>query len=425
MSVRFQFAWIDSGPSPDKLAQSTMATLRVDADSATITATVDRSSRIYSNEIIVPLFNIAEWLVTNWWHLWYEVADTNEQPPDFESRHNLAFVADGFVLPQLTITPASSTRMHLSWIRHKPRHARIEFLDEGQHTVEREALDAEFRNLIDAVLERLHAHSETTVAASQLGRAWNAVNNLQDDEIEFSRAAALFGADPFDVRADVANVIAAFWESTDPSVREDALALANGGALPSLAHWLSDAMEAVARRRPRTDWSKIRTALPPSPTGVEPWARGYQLARSARQQIASNAGPISLRRTGPLAIPHQETQPPSSRIHGLVGADTPACATAPRRDSGIRFLQARALGDYLGRTTTGPGLLSSLATDRQAQSRAFAAEFLAPANSLRGRITGRYVDSEQVDDLGREFRVSSELIRRQIQNHDLAQLLAY
>ena len=421
MSVRFQFAWIDSGPSPDKLAQFTMATLRVDANNAIITAAVDRAGRIYSNEVIVPLFNVAEWLVTNWWHLWYEVADTNEQPPDFEARHNLAFVADGFVLPQLTITPASSTRMHLSWTRHKPRHARIEFLDEGYQTVEREALDAEFRNLIDAVLERLHAHPETETAASHLGRAWNAVNNLADDEIEFSRAAALFGADPFDVRDDVASAIAAFWERTAPSVREDALALANGGALPSLANWLSDAVETLTRRRPRTDWSEIRSALPPPPPGLEPWARGYQLARSVRQQLG-NAGPMTLRRTGPLAIPRQETQPPSTRIHGLVGADTPACLTAPRSDFGTRFLQGRALGDYLGRTTTGPGLLNSLATDRQAQSRAFAAEFLAPADSLRDRITGRCVDSEQVDDLGREFRVSSELIRRQIQNHDLAQL---
>ena len=190
MSVRFQFAWIDSGPSPDKLAQFTMATLRVDANNAIITAAVDRAGRIYSNEVIVPLFNVAEWLVTNWWHLWYEVADTNEQPPDFEARHNLAFVADGFVPPQLTITPASSTRMHLSWTRHKPRHARIEFLDEGYQTVEREALDAELRNLIDAVLERLHAHPETETAASHLGRAWNAVNNLEADEIEFSRASS-------------------------------------------------------------------------------------------------------------------------------------------------------------------------------------------------------------------------------------------
>lgn len=425
MSVHFRFEWVDSGPSPDKLAQSTMAALRVDTDNGTVTATVDRRSRIYSNEIIVPLFNVAEWLVTNWWHIWYEVADTNQQPLGFESRHNLAFVGDGFVLPQLSITPASSRRMYMAWTRHKPQHARIEFLDEGYQTVEREELEAEFRNLIDAVLERLHADPETDVAADHLSRAWNAVNSLEDDEVEFSRAAALFGADPFDVRDEVADVIVAFWEHTDASVREDALALANGGELSSVADWLSNAMGNVTRRRQRNDWLDIRHALPPPTPGVEPWVRGYELARLAREQVNGNGGPIHIHGTGPLAIPRRTTHPPSTRIHGLVGTDTPACVTAPRGRSGNRFLQARALGDYLGRTTTGAGLLSSLATDRQAQSRAFAAEFLAPATSLRARITASHVDSEQVDDLGREFRVSTELIRRQIQNQDLAEIVAY
>ena len=425
MSVHFRFGWVDSGPSPDKLAQSTMAALRVDTDDGTVTATVNRRSGIYSNEIIVPLFNVAEWLVTNWWHIWYEVADTNEQPLEFESRHNLAFVGDGFVLPQLSITPASSRRMHLAWTRHKPQHARIEFLDEGYQNVEREELDAEFRGLIDAVLERLHADPETTVAADNLSRAWNAVNNLEADEVEFSRAAALLGVDPFDVRDDVADAIVAFWERTDASVREDALALANGAELHSIADWLNGAMGTVTRTRQGNDWSYIRGALRPADPGVEPWVRGYELARLTREHVGGNGGPIDLNRTGPLAIPRRQTHPPSTRIHGLVGTDTPACVTAPRSNSGTRFLQARALGDFLGRTTTGPGLLSSLATDRQAQSRAFAAEFLAPASSLRDRITIRRVDSEQVDDLGREYRVSTELIRRQIQNHDLAEIVAY
>ena len=73
----------------------------------------------------------------------------------------------------------------------------------------------------------------------------------------------------------------------------------------------------------------------------------------------------------------------------------------------------------------GPSLLSSLTTERQAQSRAFAAEFLAPAVSLRRRIPGDYVEDERIDDLGREFGVSSELIRRQIRNHHLATIAAY
>ena len=99
--------------------------------------------------------------------------------------------------------------------------------------------------------------------------------------------------------------------------------------------------------------------------------------------------------------------------------------TAQRGESGKRFLVARALGDYLGRFAPGMGMLSSLATDRQAQSRAFAAEFLVPAESLRRRLSSDSVDAERTDELAQEFRVSSELIRRQIQNHDLARVVGY
>ena len=423
MSVHFRFGWIDAGPSPDKLAQSTMATLSIKVGDATVTAALDRRSGIFNDEVVVPLFSVAEWLIANWWHLWYELEDTGEQRPEFDSRHNLTFAGDGFVLPSLTMTPASG-RMHLQWARYKPRHARIEFVDEGRESVEREELESEFRNLIDAVIERLHGRPEAGAAADNLGRAWNAVNSLDADEREFSRAAALLGIDPFDVQDSVADAIVAFWERADPSVREDALASASEDSLTRVAAWLDDAIETLAEDDSDNDWSDVRRALPLQAT-TEPWARGYGLARAARDRIGVNGGRVDFLQDGPLAIPRHDTQPPSRRIHGLVAADGPACMTAPRGESSTRFLIARALGDYLGRSSPGHGMLSSLATDSQAQSRAFAAEFLAPAESLRWRIAGDSVDIEQADDLGREFGVSTELIRRQIQDHGLARIGAY
>ena len=422
MSVHFQFGWVDAGPSTDKLAQSTMAAFSVDAGGATVTSALDRWNGIYSKEVVVPLFSIAEWLVTNWWHIWYEVGDTNEQSPEFDFRHNLAFAGDGFVLPSLSMIPDSG-QMKLEWTKYKPEHARIEFVDEGQYCVEQEELESQFRDLIEKVLERLYSNPETAATAENLGRDWFAINNLDADELEFSRAAALLGVDPFDVRDHVAHDIVAFWEQADPFVREDALALASGDLLNPVANWLSDATETLAQEQQNNNWSDIREMLT-LPLEDEPWTRGYALARETRDRIDVNASAIDFDKLGPLTIPHRETKPPSRRIHGLVGPETPACMTAPRGRTGTKFLIARALGDYLGRSVPGHGLLSSLATDRQAQSRAFAAEFLAPAHSLRQRIGSEYVHIEQTDDLGYEFGVSSELIRRQITNHNIAKIVA-
>ena len=318
MSVHLRFDWVDAGPSPDVLAQYTMAALSVDAGGAVITGALDRQSGTYSRNVVVPLFSIAEWLVANWWHIWHEVGDVDKQPhPAFEARHNLAFAGDGFVLPSLRMTRATG-RMRLEWARYSPEYARIEFVDAGEHEVEPEELETQFRNLIDAVLERLHGRQETRAAAEDLGRAWTAVNDLDEEELEFSRAAALLGIDPFDVPDDVAGALAVFWERTDPSVREDALAVASEDSLARVSGWLDGAIERLAATPRGGDWPVLRERLQ-RPDGDEPWALGYALARGARGWVGVGDGRFEFTNEGPLAIPREETQPPSPRIHGLVG----------------------------------------------------------------------------------------------------------
>ena len=401
-----------------------MATLSIEADGATITSVLDRANRSYSDAVVVPLFSVAEWLITNWWHIWHEVEDTNEQRPEFEYRHNLAFASDGFVLPSLTMTPADG-RVSLHWERYRPRHARIEFVDEGRASFSREDVESAFRPVIEAVLERLCSSAQTVAAGDALAASWHAINTLDPDEREFSRAAALLGVDPFDVRDDLADAIAAFWAHAEPAVREDVLASVSAESLGRVGTWLDGALGALAECADDagSDWGGIRGELPPLPE-AEPWTRGYALARAVRDRLGAGGGRYDFATHGPLAVARYATQPPSSRVLGLVGARTPACMTVNRGETGTRFLVARALGDYLGRSVPGPGLLSSLATDRQAQSRAFAAEFLVPARSLRERLGGDSVDAERTDEIGYEFGVSSELVRRQIQNHSLARFMA-
>ena len=186
-----------------------MAELSIEAGNATVTAVVDRRNRSYRDHVIVPLYHVAEWLVTNWWHIWYEVADTREQRPDFEFRHNLAFAGDGFVLPNLHLVPESG-RMHLRWTRCKPRHARIEFVDESETIVEQPQLEQQLRTIVEAVLERIRGVSGDDSAVRTLEDAWDAVNGLDPEEQEFSRAAALLGVDPHDVPDAVAAAIISF-----------------------------------------------------------------------------------------------------------------------------------------------------------------------------------------------------------------------
>ena len=419
MNIRFQFDWVDAAPSPDSAAQHTMAKLSIEANGATVTSVLDRRNREHRDHVMIPLLPIAEWLAGNWWHIRYEVADTNEQRPGFESRHNLAFAGNGFVLPSLSIIPSTGQRVNLRWTRWKPQHARIEFIDEAETYVDRTQLEQELRTLIEAVLARLRTLRDGSAAAESLENTWRAIESLDADEKEFCRAAAFLGVDPFDVADSTAAAIAEFWENTAPSIREEALASAGEDSLPRIRTWLDDALATLEGTGNETDWADIRRTMPPCST-APPWERGYALANAVRGCLEIGDGPFYFESHRLPAIPHCETEPPAKRIQGLVAANAPACITAPRSEPGKRFLLARALGDYMGRSQPGAGILSSLITDRQTQSRAFAAEFLAPAELLRARLDGEFLDEEKIDDLGYEFGVAGHVIRHQIENHGLA-----
>ena len=396
-----------------------MAALTIEVGNSTVTSVLDRRNRVYRRHVVVPMVQVAEWLVAHWRHLWNEIPDSGQQRLGFAARHNLGFAGDGFVLPCLEIAPVSG-QVRMRWTRWKARYAPIEFVEEAEVRVERPELEAELRDIIDAVIERLRSFPECAGAASGLAEAWDAIHSVNSDELEFCRAAALLGLDPFDVQDSEATAIASFWDQVDPSIRKEALGSATGDTLLDVSSWLRDTSASLDGVRTGTAWSAIRCEMRPAGT-PKPWMQGYELARAVRRKVGVSAGRFEFPADGPLAIHHQEVAaPPSSRIRGFVAANTPACAIAAKTPNGLRFLRARALGDHLSRNEPSPGILSSLVTDLQAKSLAFAAEFLAPAESLRARLGTGIADEDTIDCLGDEFGVSSYVIQHQIRNHNLA-----
>ena len=417
MSLRVGFEWVDATPCPDWAERRTMATLSIRAGTSVVTSVIDKRSNAYRNHVVVPLLHVAEWLVANWWHLWHEFEDRRQQRPGFSGRHNLANAGDGFLLPHLEIVPLSH-RVELRWKRWRPRHSQIEFIDEGEIQIERAELEHQLRDVVDAVLERLRDFNEGALARENLESAWNAINGLDSKERDFSRAAALLGMDPFDIGETDAASIAGFWDGVDPGMREEALASSSTDTLSRVREWLEKALASLDRLPSDPYWARIREALSP-PSTAEPWEQGYELARSARQRLGLGSERIDFGSNGTLAFSHKVAEQPSTRLEGLVSAHGPACVIAPRSEKGERFLRARAVGNYLSRSKPTAGILNSLHTERQAKSRAFAAEFLAPAEALRVRLGNQLADDETIEDLGDEFGVSSHVIVRQMINHQL------
>ena len=409
-----EFDWVEASLSTDLLAQATMAALTITVDGRVVTSVLDHRSRSCRKHVVVPLVTVAEWLVGNWWRLFHEIEDERTPRDGFAEAHDLSFAGDGFLLPRLTIAP-TPRKMRLRWEKDRPAYSEIEFMDQGDAYVDRQDLEIAVQGIVDATQDRL---ASAGLKAEFLQRDWAAIQAADHEETEFCRAAALAGQDPFGVPDLLATQIIEFWQRAEPSIREDALATANGVGLAPLADWLTGTLARVDTVDGGESWADVREALP-APAAEPPYLPGYAFAQATHAQLAFGSPPYDFVATGPAAVPSIELPLPTRRIQGVVAACNPACAMEARGTS-KRFLQGRALGDYLGRSRPTPALLSGLATNRQAQSRAFAAEFLAPSVWLRRRIRQRHVHAEQIDELAEEAKVSTYVIRHQIVNHGLA-----
>ena len=87
-----------------------------------------------------------------------------------------------------------------------------------------------------------------------------------------------------------------------------------------------------------------------------------------------------------------------------------------------RFSLYRTLFEYLYSDTMDSVLITKSHSDAQKRNRAFAAEFLAPADLLRDYIEEDIITDDEIEDIAEELNVSSLVIRHQIENHKIAEV---
>lgn len=416
----FDYEWIEAPPYPDPSAHRTMAKLTIRVGDHVATRVHDRYLNDYHDHVFVPLAQVAEWVVQNWWSLLHEPGNVPErQRAGFDARHDISHAGFGFALPQLTFRPIGD-RIRVVATRWNPRSTALEFLDQCDELVQREEFEDGLSILVEAVIERLR---ETGASFPELENDWREIRSADADEREFCRAAAIAGLDPFDVSNGAADSLVRFWNEVPVSLREDALAGSRPDSLDALRDWLAHQTAALNEAESGEDWPMIRSRIGRQDNQDPPWQRGYANARAVRRELSVGAGRFVLKRAGSLTIHSREVATPSLGILGCVASDSPSCTITPRRYAAKRFLIARALGDYIGRQAPGSAVLGTMETPRQAHSRAFAAELLAPAETLRSCVgTSRTIDSDAMDELAEELCVSPLVIQHQIQNHNIAEI---
>jgi Zn-dependent peptidase ImmA (M78 family) len=121
-----------------------------------------------------------------------------------------------------------------------------------------------------------------------------------------------------------------------------------------------------------------------------------------------------------------ETLPPGRWIDAVLESDADGhggVVAATRRPDNRRFAFCRALFEYLIASETPSALVTTARTERQKRNRAFAAELLAPTEWLREAWGGQLVGYEALEEAAEALGVSSEVVRRQLENHRIARLI--
>ena len=429
MPFRFETEWIGADGVRGRELAATWASLLIGVDDEIVTRVVDERARTVRDHVYVPLYVLAEWLVTNWWFLFHEVENpAKEGDPAYARRHALGASREGYAFPNLHVAPAGA-RTRLAWTPERLEWANVEFLRTGGAWIESDEFRDRCSEFVDLVVRRLAA---LDVEGTLLQEEWTAIRTAGADESKFCRVAAGLGWDPYAVDDAQRAAVLGLENVLSGAVLEDAVAILDADSLDADATAIAGAL--AAGKAAGLSLERLGSLRTPIPSAAGPWTTGYTLARHLRQRLDLDGAPLASTAAlgdalgeAPDAI-EAVIQPrrfgAAALLDGVVTSDAngrPAFAIRRGRDEARRFQFCRGLAEVL----VSPGsdaLLTQARTDRQQRNRAFAAEFLAPSSGLRARVSGPAVDEDEVDTLAAEFGVSPWLIAHQLRNHEIARI---
>lgn len=452
--IKFEFDWISANGVAGPELAATWASLYIHVGESTVTRVLDVRSKTVRDMVFVPLYPLAEWLVSNWWFLLYEFENpVKENGQAFDRRHSLRFGREGYDYPDLQIV-SSGHLVRLVWKRDQPSWFRHECVEQGWTLIDRESWYANCADLIECVIARLH---EFDIHDTLLEQDWSAIQQADEEEIEFCKTAGGLGLDPYAMEDDAIKSVLILGETLKGVALEEAAAALSPEGIVSGIKDLQLAVENARRNhlglkrfapvvRSLLDIVEISAGqsgrIPVSVHSSDsvlrktsnPWQEGYDLARKFRRVLDLDNDPLSTW----CAIAHALEEP----VEQLERATRPVSfgsaflmegvitrnrdenigfALSAHRDESRRFLFCRALADIL--TSPYPDTVLTRARSwRQQRGRAFAAEFLAPAPAIRKRISSGVILEDDIDSLAREFGVSPFVIKHQIDNHEIARV---
>jgi len=262
-----------------------------------------------------------------------------------------------------------------------------------------------------------------------LQEEWKAILEAASEEQKFCEASASLGLDPYSLNEESARTIVQVGETLPKSLVREFFCAADFASLNEQLRGLLEALE-MSRSNP-ANLEPLKALREVTQTGLKiagaPWEQGYQAARQLRQQLNLNGTVLrlfddvsqalridadDLREAINRQIDHSNT---FDAVVDVNDEGSPGFVITHKRDDALKFSFCRGLFEFLFTNRPEPLLVTKTRSERQKRNRAFATEFLLPADALRERINTEYVGEEVVDDLAAEFGVSTYVVEHQLQ----------
>jgi hypothetical protein len=433
--LSFGLEWDSADGVQGPELQSTWSTLRILLNDFPISQLVDHKSGSVKDYINLPAYPLAEWIALNWWFLNNEPYTSNkDNNRDYASRHDIMYARDGYALPSLSIQPTGRNAV-IRWKAQDLRHHRVQFVKSGESTITKEELVECLGGFVDKTIRRLETKG---MHDTLLQQEWEAIQTLSKEERIFCETTSLLGLDPFSIAPEKASEIAQVSESLPNEIVIDFFSSCNSDSINEDAQ---GALNAV--RRIQDDGSTAKSLVEinarirkTTQHAVYPWIDGYEAAKDLRNLLGLNgqilrelddlnrALKFSAKDFESVFVKDPKLPRTIAAVCGTNKTDSPVFVFHPvKQDERLKFAYCRSLYNYLFTDQSSLSLVTGSDLEGQKGNRAFAAEFLVPANSLRKLVKNEAVGPEEIDEIAADFKVSPMVIEHQIENHRIAQVI--
>jgi hypothetical protein len=423
-TVEFRVTWPTAPPPATgyPLLDDTLGRLKIKIGDTKVATRYRTDNNNEGDELLLPTYELAEWIVANWWPLLYEPRKREDylDDPDYRSRHWLGAARRGFALPNLWLCPAGD-KIEITGSAAQLRFARLQFLDDVDETaIDTAIVCRALRGFVERVLRRLEERGQH---ATPLHEAWRAICDTDPQAEEYCRLIGALGLSPYEDNPEIDADLDRVCGRLDRALVEDLCQVANEETFASLAE-RTVAIAATLDAAPVADLGALLAAELPPDRHPDAWQWGNAAARQVRRRLhISDTDPagggqflaaLGLDTASPLGI-----IPRPEEIKGGLRRQNDdrmrvALFEEPRPQR--RFTAARAA--FLAWAHGGPGdrLMTAAITRPQQASRAFAAELLAPQAFIRTRAANRLLSDPAIQDIAQLLDAPAGAVKYQAQN---------